>query len=100
MPWKATTNDKQEILEGKKNWVDIQDTITQLAFMVPNGPTIVLPRDMEKYYQAKTASAELNGSGKDVNIESRYIGFKIGNNIIKIRVDEKTKNITVEVNNA
>jgi hypothetical protein len=97
MTWKAMTKDGKEILEGQASWTSIKNNIKQLALTIPNGPTILLPKNMEEYFHAKTASAELGGTGKDITIESRYIGFKIGNNIVRIRVNEKTQNITVEV---
>jgi hypothetical protein len=45
-----------------------------------------------KYIQGKTAS----WGGKEVTIESRYIGYTIGNIVIKVRVCEKTKAIWKE----
>ena len=66
--------------------------------MVTNSGSIIkLPKNMSKYIQGKTASAEL-GSG-NIQIESRYIAFKLGNNIVKVRVDEKTQNISIELEN-
>lgn len=56
--------------------------------------TIKLPDNME-YVQSKTASADL-ASGK-VEVESRNVGFKIGNKIVTIRVSESTSDINVEV---
>ena len=50
---------------------------------------------MEEYIQAKTASVDLGGN--NIEIESRYVGFSLGNNIVKVRVNEKTKNISIEV---
>ena len=50
---------------------------------------------MEYYNQAKTASSDLNGD--NIKIESRYIEFGIRNSIVKVRVDEETNNISIEI---
>lgn len=94
--WKAKTKDGINTTENESKWSEIKDNISQLMFITDNGQTIKLPPNMEQYIQAKTASAELGNNF--VNIESRYIGFKLGNNIIKVRIDEKTDNISVEIN--
>lgn len=95
--WKAKTKDGKEMseLDGTK-WVDIQDDVVELGMATNDGRFIFLPKNMEKYIQAKTASAELGGKN-NVTIESRYIAFKLGNNTIRIRVNEKTNNISVEI---
>lgn len=93
--WKAKKKDGKEVSELNSSWVDIQDDISDLIMITDSNQIIKLPRNMEGYVQAKTASAELGA--KNIQIESRYIGFKLGSNIIRIRVDEKTKNISVEV---
>jgi len=80
--------------EDKIKWKDFENNISELS-LNNNGQIISLPKNMEKYYQAKTASADLNGS--NIQIESRYIGLKLGNNIVRIRVDEKTNNISLEI---
>ena len=77
-----------------RKWKDFENNISELS-LNNNGQIISLPKNMEKYYQAKTASADLNGS--NIQIESRYIGLKLGNNIVRIRVDEKTNNISLEI---
>jgi hypothetical protein len=50
-----------------------------------------------EYVQGKTASAFLNSD--KIKIESRYIGIVLGNNIVKVRVNEKTNDISIEVEN-
>jgi len=92
--WKAKTKDGREVSELNTKWNDIQDNISELLLITPEGKTIYLPKNMESYIQFKTASAELGH--KNIQIESRTIGWKIGNNIIKIRVHEKSGNITIE----
>jgi len=80
---------------GSKSWDDIdQDDIKKVQFD-NNGQIISLPENMEEYIQAKTASADLGSN--NIQIESRYLAFKMGNNIVRIRVDEKTNNISIEV---
>jgi len=93
--WKAKTKNGKEFSEIKSNWSEIDEDITELMLVTDNGQSITLPKNMNKYIQAKTASASLGA--KNIQIESRYIGFEIGSNIIRIRVNEKTKNISVEV---
>jgi len=93
--WKARTKDGKEVSELNSSWVDIQDDVTDLIMITNSNQIIKLPKNMETYIQATTASAELGTT--NIQIESRYIGFKLGNNIVRIRVDEKTQNISVEV---
>ena len=93
--WIAKTKDGKELSEADgAMWDESQNNIAKLEFN-NDGQIISLPENMEAYIQAKTASADLGS--KKVQIESRYIAFKLGNNIIKIRVDEKTNNISVEI---
>lgn len=93
--WKAKTKDGKEVSEIDDKWTDVENSVTDLIMITDSHQIIQLPKNMEKYIQAKTASAELGSN--DIQIESRYIGFKLGNNIVRIRVDEKTQNISVEV---
>ena len=91
----ATANNKKMFLETDNvKWDDIKDNVSKLEFN-NNGQIISLPSNMSEYIQAKTASADLNG--ENVQIESRYFAFKLGNNIVRIRVDDKTNNISVEI---
>jgi hypothetical protein len=94
--WQATTKDGKEVkeIEGH-SWTEIEKDIQSLSLVNSEGHTISLPDNLGNYIQAKTASADLNGT--NIQIESRYIGFKLGNNTIRIRVDEKTNNISVEI---
>jgi putative transposon-encoded protein len=91
--WEATGNNSDNINEDDINWDLVKDKVKSLQ-LNNNGQIIRLPDNME-YVQGKTASAFIN-SGK-VQIESRYVGVKIGNNIVKIRVDERTNDISIEV---
>lgn len=93
--WKAKTKDGKEVSELDSSWIEVQDDISELIMITNSHQTIKLPKNMDKYIQAKTASAEIGSN--NIEIESRYIGFKIGNNIVRIRVDEKTQNISIEV---
>ena len=94
--WKARLKDGKEISELDSSWTDVQDDVSELIMVTDSHQVIKLPKNMEKYIQAKTASAELGSN--NIQIESRYLGFKIGNNTVIIRVDEKTQNISVEIN--
>jgi len=91
--WEAVGKNDSEINEDDINWELVKNRVKSLQ-LNNNGQIIRLPDNME-YIQGKTASANLMG-GK-VQIESRYVGIKVGNNIVKIRVDEKTNDISIEV---
>ena len=91
--WMATTKDFNEISEENYEWKNVKNNIKSLK-LDNNGQIISLPEG-RIYTQAKTASADL-GDG-NIQIESRYIAFELGNNTIKVRVDEKTNNISIEV---
>lgn len=96
--WKAILKDGTPVEENtqKANWTpELAQTITHLE-LDNNGQIIKLPPNMKEYVQGKTASGDLI-SGK-CQIESRFLGFKIGSNIVRIRVNEQTNNITVEIN--
>jgi len=92
--WEAKENNNL-INESEINWELVKHRINELMFN-NNNQIITLPKNMQ-YVQGKTACASI-GSNK-VTIESRYIGFILGNNIIKVRIDEKTNNISIEVEN-
>lgn len=91
--WKAKTKDGREVSELNTKWEDVKNNISEFL-LVKNNQTIYLPKNM-KYVQFKTASAELGSN--NIQVESRTIGFCLGNNVVKIRVDEKTNNINVEI---
>lgn len=93
--WKAKTKDGKEVSELNTKWNDIKDNITELLLVTKNGQVIYLPKNMESYIQYKTASSELGS--KNIEIESRTIGWKLGNSIVKIKVNEKTSNINLEI---
>lgn len=93
--WRAVTKNGDVRNEQSVKWSDIENDIEELSLVInSNQQRITLPKGY-KYIQAKTASADLNG--ENAVIESRYIGVIIGNNIVKVRVDEKTNNISVEI---
>lgn len=79
---------------GSSKWTDIKNDIAALGFD-NDGQIISLPKNMEKYIQAKTASADL--SGGEAEIQSRSIGFYLGNNIVRVRIDEHSNNISIEI---
>ena len=100
--WIAKTRDGKTHDEETSNWNDIKDDVVCLEFYLADfksyhlfTQTISLPQNMKEYVFAKTASADL--SGQNIKIESRYIQCKIGNNIVRIRVNETTGNVSVEV---
>ena len=93
--WEATLNDGKIVNELQPNivWNDIRLKVVEVRFITESG-RISLPPGLTEYNQAKTCSATLGGK---VEIESRYISAKIGNNTIKIRVNEKNRDISLEV---
>lgn len=93
--WEAIDKEGRYISEDDINWELVKDKVEYLQFY-NKGQIIYLPSGME-YVQGKTASALL-GSG-EIKIESRFVGVKLGNNIIKVRIDEKTNNISIEIEN-
>lgn len=74
------------------SWNNIKKQLKSLSIN-NNNQIITLPSNLQ-YIQGKTASANLNGN---VQIESRYIGFILGNNIVKIRINETNNNINIEL---
>ena len=93
--WKAKLKDGKEVSELNTKWDDIKGNIAELLLLTQTNQTIYLPKGMDDYIQFKTASAELN-SNSTIQIESRTIGYKKGSNIVKVRVNEKNNNITIE----
>lgn len=91
--WFGKDEYDHSVSECNTSWDGVSKILKSLSFD-NNGQVIELPDNMQ-YIQGKTASASLSG-GK-ATIISRYIGFVLGNNIVKIRVDEKSNNIKVEV---
>ena len=91
--WEAITKSNDEVTEDDINWDLVKNKVNSLS-LYNNGQRIHLPENLE-YVQGKSACASLGG-GK-VEILSRYIGFYLGNNIIKVRVNEKTNDISIEV---
>lgn len=91
--WEAIDKNGNKIDEDDINWDLVKDKVKSLS-LNNNEQIISLPDNME-YVQGKTASAIL-GSGK-IQVESRYIGLKIGNKVVKVRVNEQTNNISIEV---
>ena len=94
--WKAILKDGRCVIENpeKSNWLEISKDVVQLE-LNNNGQIIKLPTNMSEYIQGKSASADLS-TGK-CQIESRYLGWRLGNSIVRIRVNEKTNNISIEM---
>ena len=99
--WIAATKDgKYHYEEANDDWSAIKDDVASLCFVDRTGnhgkaQFIELPDGMDSYNQAKTASM-IVGSNK-IEIESRFIECKKGNIITRVRVDEKTNNISIEI---
>lgn len=90
-----TTDDGYASETFGTNWNEISKNLKSLSMTIEDkNIKIQLPDNME-YLQAKTCGADLLTG--NCHVESRYIGFKLENHNIIIRVDEKTGNINVEV---
>lgn len=93
--WKAKTKDGKEISELNTKWDEVKDNVSELLMITNDNKTIYLPKNAEKYVQFKTGGMVLGT--KNIEIESRTIAFSLGSNMVQVRVDEKTNNITIEV---
>lgn len=94
--WRGLTKDGKFVTEAQgTRWEDVKSEIKKLEFVMEDKDIVIRIPEAEEYVQAKTCSADL--STGQCEIESRYIGFKLGNNIIQARVDEKSGNIILEV---
>ena len=91
--WKAILKDNSTVEENQADWQTIKDQVVYL-YLDNNGQNIYLPKNADQYEQTKTASADILSGA--VQIETRNISAKIGNNIVRIRVNEKTGNINIE----
>lgn len=96
--WKAQLKDKTMVTEGDqgKIWDNIQKDVIALEFN-NEGQIIKLPANAESYIQGKSASGNLATGA--CSILSRYFGFQIGNSIVKVRINETTNHISVELTN-
>lgn len=95
--WIGKLKNKKIVDEDSCSWNEVKADLASLSFVTEGNDRhfeLRLPDNME-YIQGKTASAFIGGG--TTQIESRYIGFRLGNNTIKIRVNEKTHNINIEV---
>ena len=92
--WFAKKKDGTTVTELTHRWSEVKDDVVSLCLNLGDSE-IYLPENMEKYIEAKTASVGLGGG--EPRIESRYIGFKLGNNVVRVRVSEKNNDISVEV---
>ena len=94
--WFGTKKDGSKELESETDlgqWNEVKNDLISLS-LNNNGHQIHLPKNM-KYVQGKSASASLTG-GQSV-IESRTIGFFLGSNIVRLRLNEITGDIKVEI---
>jgi len=93
--WKAKLKNGEIVSELTHKWPHVKNEVAELLLLTKDQQVITLPKNMDKYFQSITASSDL--FSKNVEIESRTIGFSLGNNTIKIRVNEKNNNISIEV---
>lgn len=92
--WVGKTNSGNTVKESETTWDAVKKDLVALS-LDNNGQIITLPENLS-YVQGKTASGSFNG---DIQIHSRYLGFVLGNNTVVVRIDEKTNNIKIEINN-
>ena len=93
--WKAKLKNGEEASELTSTWASVKNDIVDLIMITNDNKTVSLPKNMGQYIQFKTAGADLGS--KNIQIESRTIGFKLGNNTVKVRVDEKSGDVKIEV---
>jgi hypothetical protein len=91
--WEAKTDNGDNVNESEIHWDLVKDRTTKLS-LNNDGQIITLPSGTD-YIQGKTASVTLGSS--EINIESRYIGFIKNNLKVIVRVDEKSNNISIEI---
>ena len=93
--WFGVTKDGYFTDESFQSWEEVKEKMDSLGMWTTKSPRVIkLPPNLGDV-QGKTARANL--SSGEVQLESRYIGFFLGNNLVKIRIDEKTGDINVEV---
>ena len=92
--WKAKLKDGSWVAENDSNkeWKTIQKEVVYLE--LHNDAQIISLPKAEKYIQGKTASGNLITG--ECMIESRYVGYLLGNSIVKVRVNEQTGHISIE----
>lgn len=98
--WIGKINE-EVVSEQTHKWTEVKDKLTELSF-VNEGQVISLPKNLN-YVQGKTAST-IMGSEEctiegECTIESRYIGYIIGNIKTLIRINELNNNTTIEITN-
>ena len=92
--WKARLKNGTEISELNSKWDDVKNDVVELLLITNDNKIIYLPKNLE-YTQFKSASCSMGGN--DMQIESRVVGFKMGDKMVNIRVNEKNGNINVEI---
>lgn len=92
--WVAVLSDGKMASDLSDSWHAISERVVMLKMYV-DGKEYALPSGMDSYMQAKTMSSVV-GSG-EINIESRYIGFRHMNCEYYLRVDEHTRDVSVEI---
>lgn len=94
--WKAKLKNGKEASELNTKWDDVKNDVVELLLITNDNKVVYLPKNLESYVQFKTCSADL-GNINCTQIESRVIGFKLNDKTVKIRVNEKTGNINIEL---
>ena len=94
--WRGTNKRGEFVTEAQGAvWNEVSNDLTSLEMALEDKGIVIKLPDNAEYVQAKTCGADLL-TGK-CEIESRYIGFILGDKKIIIRVDEKSNTISVEV---
>ena len=93
--WVARYEDGTIVKEDQCMWKDIDVSRIMDFSLYAHNRMFILPSGKSGYYQGKSACASLNGS--EVEVLSRYIGYKEGNNKVQLRIDEKTGDCRLEV---
>lgn len=95
--WYAIFENGEVFREGKHDWsavVGCMEDVVRVG-LVKNSQIFTLPPGHREYIQAKSASAILGGG--EIEVLSQYVGYRDGDQVIRLRVSEKTHDVTLEI---
>jgi len=95
--WFAGLADGLFLKEGEDDWDDVVEQMGKVVTvgLVKDGRIFSLPPGHREYIQAKSATAVLGSN--EVQVLSRYVGYRQGSQVIRIRVMEDTNDVTLEI---
>jgi hypothetical protein len=93
--WEAILTDGSIVNETNCRWIEVKARIVELRFR-DGAKTYILPRGMDEYLQAKSASAPLGQPDAQAQVESRWIGFRKGSHLVRLRFFDRQDRILLE----